>query len=134
MNILLQNQKNSGSLAALVNRFGKMKNSGMIVLTALTLSISTSAFSQSSSQVNEPTSIESTAGTFQFESPTGKLFFWRMDFIESLYPEIESRRALDHTTIWHYSADMDIIIYATNEISASDFVPLDSPYNGAKEY
>lgn len=132
--MLLHHPQHYDPAPTFASGFRKLKNFGMILFTALALSHSSTAFSQSLSAVNEPPSFENTAGTFQFASPTGKMFFWRMDFIESLYPEIESRRALDHNTIWHYSDDMDIIIFSTNTVLASDFVPLDSPYNGLKDY
>ncbi len=100
----------------------------------LTLSISENVYSQSSAEVSDQPETQKTSGTFQFETPTGILLFWKVAFIESLYPEIESRRADSYDVIWHYSADMDIIIFARNVITSSDFVPLGSPYNGLKEY
>lgn len=115
-------------------QFRKMTSLRMIIFMLLTLSLSNNTFSQTANQVNEHANFQNTAGTFQFESPTGNLFFWNMDFIESLYPGIESRRAASHNTIWHFNADMDIIIFAENIVTSSDFVPLESPYKGLKEY
>lgn len=106
----------------------------MIMSFLLVLSISENVYSQSSAEVSDQANTQNTQGTFQFETPTGVLLFWKVAFIESLYPEIENRRADSHEVIWHYSADMDIIIFARNIITSSDFVPLESPYNGLKEY
>ena len=112
----------------------KMTRLRMMIFMLSTLSLSGNIFSQSTSEQNNQPNLQNTAGTFQFESPTGTVLFWKMDFIESLYPGIESRRALNHNTIWHFNADTDIIIFAKNIISSSDFVPLESPYKGLKEF
>lgn len=106
----------------------------MIMSVLLSVSISENVYSQSISEERERLSTINTPGTFQFESPTGTLLFWTVDFIESLYPEIENRRANNDEVIWNYSADMDIVIFPRNFITPSSFVPLESPYNGLKEY
>lgn len=71
-----------------------------------------------------------TEGTFQFESSSGKTLFWKMDFIESLYPEIESRRSEEVPVYWRYNEDMTIIIFSREFIESEDFLPVASPYKG----
>lgn len=98
-----------------------MKNHNAI-LTGAFLLLSLFSFSQNVTL--------STEGTFQFHSPSGKTLFWRTDFIEDLYPEIENRREDEDPVYWEYNEDMTIIIYSKEHILSSDFVPVESPYKG----
>lgn len=94
----------------------------------INFSFSQSANAEAASHIH----VQSTKGTFQFESPSGKTLFWRMDFIEDLYPEIESRREQSEPVYWHYNNDMTIVIFSREYISDPYFTPLESPYNGVK--
>lgn len=73
------------------------------------------------------------AGTFRFESTSDKVLFLRNDVIESLYPEIEERRANRRDVIWEYNSDLRIIIFSKETIESEYFTPLASPYDYMKQ-
>lgn len=94
----------------------------------INISFSQSATAAVTSHIHAP----KTEGTFQFDSPSGTILFWRIDFIEELYPEIEARRQQSEPVYWEYNNDMTIIIFSRDFITSEDFSPLESPYKGVK--
>ena len=75
----------------------------------------------------------STYGTFQFAYPNETKLFWSIDFMESLYNDIESRRQDDVESYWYYSPDVTIIIYSKEFINSAGFESGISPFDGVKE-
>lgn len=97
-------------------------------IACIHLSFSQSVNAEAASHIHTP----NTEGTFQFDSPSGTILFWRMDFIEDLYPEIEARRQQSVPVYWEYNNDMTIIIFSRDYINDPFFTPLESPYKGVK--
>lgn len=81
-------------------------------------------------QIVELNNYSNVAGTFHFDSPTGNLHFWTVEFIQQLYPEIEDMRKESETVYWEYSNNMVIVIYPREYIESPEFAPTSSPYNG----
>ena len=77
--------------------------------------------------------LSSVYGTFQFAYPNETKLFWSIDFMESLYGEIEHRRQEEVEAYWYYSPDVTIIIYSREFINAEGFESGISPFDGVKE-
>lgn len=98
--------------------------------TSLILGSCTLTFAQNETPIaTEIADFSHIAGTFHFESPTDKMFFWSTAYIESLYADIEKYRLEYEHYRWEFTNDMTIVIYSREYIESNEFIPNNSPYN-----